>query len=290
MKIVLSVILFFSSLNLVSAVNKAVYGEDNRLNVFEINDPRLVEFASSTAVMILGQGLKKRGDYFELIDYKTLDERIPLCFEEPFGKEISVGECSGFLVAPDVLVTAGHCIKNKYDCKKAKWVFDFSIKFPGEDLSMIPEENVYGCSKVLDRELNGQTGMDFAIIRLSKRVIKRLPLRIRTSGSIKKKTPLVLIGNPIGIPTKVSTDAMVYNIHDKLFFVADTDSFQGSSGSAVFNYDTGLVEGILIRGEQDYIRDEQRKCIKFNRCNSIDDCRGEDILRITKLKDLQKYL
>lgn len=289
-KFLLLTLLFVSGASLYAYGNKAVYGEDNRLNLFEVNDPNLVELASSTAVMVLNSGLKKRGDSYQLVDYQTLDQRIPLCPEEPFAKEISVGECSGFLVAPDVLVTAGHCIKNKYDCKKAKWIFDYAITYPGEDLSTLPAENAYGCSKILDRELNGGTGMDFAIIRLARKVIGRSPLKVRTSGSIENKSPLVLISNPIGIPTKIAIDAIVHNNRDKLFFVADTDSFQGSSGSAVFNHDTGLVEGILVRGGEDYIRDEARRCIKYNRCSSVDECRGEDVLRITKLKDLKKYL
>ena len=62
------------------------------------------------------------------------------------------------------------------------------------------------------------------------------------------------------------------------FFVANLDTYAGNSGSPVFNTDTGLIEGILVRGEQDFVF-TQAGCYLSNACPS-DGCRGEDVTRV----------
>ena len=58
-----------------------------------------------------------------------------------------------------------------------------------------------------------------------------------------------------------------------------------SSGSAVFDADTGLVEGILVRGARDYIRNSSLGCYESN-VYSNSDGRGEDVTRITNISEL----
>ena len=59
--------------------------------------------------------------------------------------------------------------------------------------------------------------------------------------------------------------------------MANLDTYGGNSGSAVFNAKTGLVEGILVRGEQDYV--QKGDCRVSNVCPA-DGCRGEDVTKI----------
>jgi hypothetical protein len=66
------------------------------------------------------------------------------------------------------------------------------------------------------------------------------------------------------------------------FFVANLDTYGGNSGSAVFNAATGLVEGILVRGEQDYV--QKGDCRVSNVCPA-DGCRGEDVTKIAAVAD-----
>ena len=88
-----------------------IYGEDNRKDVFESTDSALVELSKSTAAMISSEKLKSvKGDV--VISAQTLESR-GICAKERFSKQISAANCSGFLVAPNILVTAGHCIKSE---------------------------------------------------------------------------------------------------------------------------------------------------------------------------------
>ncbi|MEI8190645.1 MAG: hypothetical protein WCI75_13115 [candidate division NC10 bacterium] len=64
------------------------------------------------------------------------------------------------------------------------------------------------------------------------------------------------------------------------YFVANLDTYGGNSGSAVFSATTGLVEGILVRGENDYVW--KGGCRVSNRCPA-DGCRGEDVTKVSAL-------
>jgi V8-like Glu-specific endopeptidase len=59
------------------------------------------------------------------------------------------------------------------------------------------------------------------------------------------------------------------------------DAFQGNSGSSVFNQKTRQIVGVLVRGEQDYER--QNGCYVAKVCGE-NDCRGEDVMRISEIR------
>ena len=53
-----------------------------------------------------------------------------------------------------------------------------------------------------------------------------------------------------------------------------------ATGSPVFNSDNNNVEGILVRGETDFVMDQENTCFSSHRC-ADNDCRGEDCTRVT---------
>ncbi|MFN8369647.1 MAG: S46 family peptidase [Bacteriovoracaceae bacterium] len=89
----------------------------------------------------------------------------------------------------------------------------------------------------------------------------------------------------LGLPTKISDGANVRTNNNPKYFVANLDTYGGNSGSAVFNTKTGEVEGILVRGENDYVYDSAQGCRVSNKCTNAG-CRGEDVTRITNIKEL----
>jgi V8-like Glu-specific endopeptidase len=261
-----------------------IYGEDNRKDVFESTDSALVELSKSTAAMISSERLKSiNGDV--VISAQTLESR-GICAKERFSKQISAANCSGFLVAPNILVTAGHCIKSEYDCATYKWVFDFKVDHSDQGEVQVPKTSIYSCKKIISRSLDQMSKDDYAVIELDKKVLDRRPLAFRKSGKISKGTPLAVIGHPTGLPTKIADGAKVRSLSTK-FFVANLDTYGGNSGSAVFNTQTSEVEGILVRGENDYVPDSQLGCQVSNVCAN-ESCRGEDVTFITNIDALRK--
>jgi V8-like Glu-specific endopeptidase len=223
-------------------------------------------------------------DYYTFDSSKTLESSYNTCSGERFSDQPVLSRCSGFLVGKDILVTAGHCIKTLSDCSNHKWVFDFVA---GTDL--IKKSNVYKCSKVLSQDLRSSifTTKDYAVIKLDREVEGREPLKIRRKGKIKKNAPLVVIGHPMGLPSKIADGASVkkngFIFKSANYFSANLDTYGGNSGSPVFSQKTGEVEGILIQGARDYVG------FGCKRSNQMSDSEGQEkVFRITKVKKLKE--
>ncbi len=259
-----------------------IYGEDNRVDVFEGPNPIFQELSRSTAAMIQ--------DYY--LDSVFLSEQVKIsgntltdegmCSTERFSKQTTVADCSGFLVSEDTLVTAGHCIEKVSDCFYTSWVFDYKVAASDQKDVFVTQNSIYKCTEVISRELNPFTNNDYAYVRLDRKVTDRQPLRFRKSGRVSVGQELVVIGHPSGLPTKIADGAKVRSVSD-LHFIANLDAYGGNSGSAVFNVDTQEVEGILVSGGRDYISNGE--CLISVMC-SDEEGPGEGITSITNILEL----
>ncbi len=270
----------------IKAEDKSVYGEDNRRDLTEVRNPLYQSWAKSVAAMISTNYLFEEANHYR-IKAKMLSQH-GICEYERFSRQITAADCSGFLIDKDLIVTAGHCMTKVSDCQNWKWVFDYkaSSQYKIGRRLKVRKQNVYKCKEVVTSILkNGKLTNDYAIIRLDRPVLDRSPLKVRETGKIERNTPLVIMGFPSGLPLKVADNATAIDINPKTYFVANTDSFGGNSGAPVFNEETGLVEGILVRGGEDYHYEKRgkKRCLVPTICDSQDHCEGESITRITEI-------
>lgn len=277
--------------------NEVVYGTDDRQYVSNSSDPRYQDWAAATATLVNNIALSPAyGGFLTAIDaVKLKDGQEPVCEDEPYANDPIASYCTGFLVAEDVLVTAGHCQFSIFDCENTSWVFDFrrDLVVEGDDLYVDPE-TVYGCKEIIKQTYNHVTEIDFAVIRLDRPVTDREPLNVRTSGKVADGSELAMIGYPNGLAAIVADNAKVQNNNITDFpehFLANLDSFKGNSGAPVINSVTGDVEGILVSGEDDWVFDEANQCVRVKKCpDNMNGCDGEKALRITVLADVLKDL
>jgi hypothetical protein len=294
-------LLFCLSLNAFSAPNAAqvIYGEDNRRDLFEVSNPLFRELAHSTAAMVSTEYLSHNGEDYSSRLSATLEQGLNICPGERFSQQPLLAGCSGFLIGKDTIVTAGHCYMGdlKKDCSENLWVFDYAMEdSKSANLDSIKKDNVYKCKSVVKQVLNAT--LDFAIIKLDRDVVGRKALKYRKSGKVSNNTELVVIGHPSLLPVKISDGGTILNNRSKTKFITTLDTFQGNSGSAVFDAKTGLLEGILVSGKTDYISSKPSDpdaCEVVNECdmNGLD-CFGTDdgtlkvpgeaVIRITELK------
>lgn len=259
---------------------QVIYGDDDRIDIWQAKDARLRSLADSTVALFQGGDVTLSGEN-AVLTTENYGERMGLCKTEPFYEQPMGAFCSGSLVAPDVIMTAGHCVTSQDNCAGIKFVFGFAVKEKGANPSSVPAKDVYGCKELLGREQVGD-GADWALVRLDRPVTGHKPLKLNKAGGISAGTPVVVIGHPAGLPTKIAGGAKVRDASKPGFFVANLDTYGGNSGSAVFNGTTGLVEGILVRGEQDYVYNGS--CRVSNKCPS-DGCRGEDVTKVDNVAD-----
>jgi hypothetical protein len=271
---------------------KVIYGDDNRMDLYQVSQ-LATEDPTGTAERFLKLADSTVGLFpLRSVNHSTLtgvaqlttsaySEEYRLCKEEPFFEQQMGAFCSGTLVGSDLILTAGHCIQNMSDCGQTLFVFGFGIKELGKDYTAVASSEVYSCKEIVARAYENM-GKDFALIRLNQPVKNHLPIAInRSKETIAEKTALVLIGHPSGLPTKIAAGASVRDNSPQGYFVANTDSYGGNSGSGVFNVETGLIEGILVRGETDY-KPTSAGCVVSYRC-SDDSCRGEDVTKISQV-------
>ncbi len=271
---------------------QVIYGDDNRIEVFQAanaatktaNGPELKwdSLAKSTVAVFSNEDIEIDQSLGTAnLSTQQFSEEYNLCKEEPFFEQPTGPFCSGSLVGEDLILTAGHCIADQFDCDQTAFVFGFDLSSPDKKSSIVSATEVYRCKEVVARTYEVE-GADFALIRTTSKVAGHAPLKLNRSGSIQDATPLVLIGHPAGLPTKIAAGASVRSSSQPGFFVANTDSYTGNSGSAVFNASTGLIEGVLVRGEKDFVTKPGDSCRISYHCTN-EDCRGEDVTKISEV-------
>ena len=276
-----------------------IYGKDDRIEVDHYNDQDFREKANSIAIRVSKKRLTvdSRDNNRILFPIIALSEAMPqLCSDERFTDQVSLGKCSGFLVGPSTLVTAGHCVTSAKDCSNNQWVFGYKA-----DVKELTKSQVYSCKSITAQKYiyDKKEVSDYAVIELDRKVTGYVPLKIRKTGHALIYTPLVVIGHPLGLPMKATDGAIINRMNDierkntlsslKLranYFTANLDSYGGSSGSPVFNQKNGQVEGILIQGGNDFVYNPDKECLESNRLSDSHLNAYEKVMRITKIPTL----
>ena len=257
---------------------KVIYGVDDRKDYFEFkDDAEVASLANSVAALFFNTDVVDNGDGTSTLETRALGQTLRLCPQERFFSQPFGAFCSGFLVGTDLIATAGHCA-NSQNVTTIAFVFGFRMETDATPRTRIPNKDIYRGTTLLGR-VQQDAGPDWGLVQLDRAVTDRGVLRVRRTGRIGDIASVSVIGHPSGLPVKYADGANVRDNSPTGFFVANLDTFGGNSGSPVFNAQ-GIVEGILVRGEADYVSNGQCKVAKV--CPSTG-CRGEDCTRISEL-------
>jgi hypothetical protein len=238
--------------NLATGFEKVIYGDDDRLDVYAVSDPHLLRLAQATCIVISGSEISDNGDgtWNLTTDPWLMQGGLPLCEGERFAGQRRIGFCSGFLVAADIVVTAGHCLSA---CGNYAFLFGFEqVDSLTPPASTVCDDDLYFCSQIIDRVYAGE--YDHCVVRLDRSVVGRTPIPISRGELVPDGAPLVVVGHPVALPMKIAAGAEVKdNRPDVPWFQANTDTYGGNSGSMIVNTDTWEIEGILVRGAPDFV-------------------------------------
>jgi hypothetical protein len=237
--------------------SEVVYATDDRLELYLAPTEALRRFGEESVVALVDDSALSDlpgGDPRALFASASLVERRGLCDTAPFAEQPAAVSCSGVLVGDDLVLTAGHCVRN-LDCAALHLVFGYYYESAGQP-SPIDVDDVYRCAGVptfavpslLDR-------VDYGFIRLDRPVSSRQrPASLALEPvPVDPAAALHAFAFSGGIPLKLETSLPVLDprAHALDYFVTALDAFEGGSGGPVIR-DDGMVVGLLSGGNGDY--------------------------------------
>jgi len=265
--------------NALREAQKVIYGVDDRVEAFQISDEDVQKNAASVASLIDIADITDNGDGTSTIKTVTFGQAQNLCSGEPFRNQPTSPFCTGFLVGTELIATAGHCVDGN-NIGRTRFVFGFRMNPDGTPNVIIPNGDIYRGIAIVAHKLES-AGADYAVVKLDRPVTGRHILPLRRTGKISEGESVYVLGHPSGLPLKYAPGAIVRTNSATSFFVANLDTYGGNSGSPVFHEDTNIVEGILVRGETDFVM--SGTCRVSNVCPTTG-CRGEDVTRATEFE------
>lgn len=267
---------------------KPIYGADDRDDWWEINDQAVKDRARASVALFPRTKFRALPSGKLKLKSQSLGEQASLCQGERFANQVAASNCSGTLVAEDLVLTAGHCVAEiAGEGDKAtdtRFVFGYwttSASDPGR--TEFDRSHVFTGKEVVSGKLVGpEEGQeDWALIRLKTKVPPEIakPVTKIAKAPVKTGAKIYVIGYPSGLPLKYSPGAEVRDVSQPAFFKTNLDTFGGNSGSGVYAKGTNELIGILVRGDTDYYQDEEKGCVRAYQCSKTG-CGGEDVTKV----------
>lgn len=227
---------------------QVAYGVDNRHEILQLDGAR-TRLAAAMVALTRGDG-RLAGQQIT-INAPTLAQARQLCPGQRFARQPVPAFCAGALVGPDLVLTAGHCV-GPVPLDQMLFVFGFQmLDYYSNARTTIPGKDVYAVRRVVKRVQNDQA--DYALIRLDRQVTGRQPIAVARTNTFRAGTPLFVIGYPSGLPAKFADAANVRALGSTQF-LSNLGTFEGNSGSPVFNAKNNLLVGVLDSGAEDYVK------------------------------------
>ncbi|WP_413582711.1 trypsin-like serine peptidase [Bdellovibrio sp. HCB288] len=252
-----------------------VYGKDSLSIPEKTSISDSAEFQNnvqSSIAMMYRSDLTETPHGFELPN-KTVRDSHNTCSKFTLSESLNPAQCSAVLVAPNLVLTAGHCVTMKKDtCADAVFVVGFN-----QDNMTALNEQVYFCKQVRVLSFFEKGNLsDYALVELDRAVPDISPVKIKTSA-LNLNDSIYTLGYPLGTSKKYA-DGFIRSF-DRILAVSNLDVYGGNSGGPVFDKQTHELVGIVNSGETD-LEETAEGCQMPKLCND-NECMGENILPMT---------
>jgi hypothetical protein len=226
------------NLDLLDAVDQVLHlysemaGWDERYDLFEINDPRILSNASRVGALVPVQN--------------------PIMVKSPWGKAENFCKHvvfssqpylpnmlgSAFLWDSSTIITARHVVQD-LQAENMMFVQGHSMIDPGQ--TSAPSRGIQVASI---REATGEF-QDWAVLKLSEAIPGVTGLEIPANLNTFSTGKTYMAGHPLKLPIKVAINGGVIG-HEANHILTHLDAYECNSGSPVFDADTHELVGIFV--------------------------------------------
>ena len=159
---------------------KSLYGVDNRIEVMDIPQLEQRNHAEAVAALFEADKIADNGDGTSTLETTEYGKTYNLCAGQKFLTQPIGAFCTGFLVAPDLMATAGHCIKDVSDTDQIRFVFNYRLHDDGKPVTVVKNADIYRVASVVGKK-EENNGADWALVRIDRPATNYQHLRVRQS-------------------------------------------------------------------------------------------------------------
>lgn len=169
------------------------------------------------------------GDRWPSSSYVSINESPVgrLKFYAPQGS----GSCSGTMIAPDLFLTAGHCVEPEHTFLQVEMNYQDTNSGAPRDIEW------FNVTEVVEDEI---AGLDYAILRVQGDPGLRFGMTTPVARSVDTGTQLAIIQHPAGIRKVIDAGTALSSAGDRLYY-GNIDTYGGSSGSGILDDQGNLV-------------------------------------------------
>jgi V8-like Glu-specific endopeptidase len=237
--------------SIAGAARPIIDGTDDRRDIFEL-DAASAAARNADAIPVLSfTGSLVAHDGVVDLPVVTFAAAQNVCSTERYARQPvnTAGTCTGYLVGPRLLATAGHCTGFSppgTDVSFLSAVFGFRMLDAANARTVVAASEVYRVVGV--RGLCASA--DCTVLELDRPVTNHVILPFRRSGAAAAGDSLYMIGYPFVLPLKLDGPGALVRVvdigADHLLAMQQLDVAGGNSGSPLFSTVTNMVEGTLV--------------------------------------------
>jgi V8-like Glu-specific endopeptidase len=290
--------------------------DENRTIDFKNSNNQTIQYQhmlTNTGILVDDNNIHKKtllADRILSIFYKNTYNRN-ICDDVPFIKQIAIGTCSGVLIKPNLVATAGHCVDKHIFAKT--WFFNYQN---GDNLSFKKGYKIqrvvfkhfelikssFSTSRSTINRQRQQIGVgplppdvhdysnyrDIALLELESDVDGYIAFNINFTPFFSGRKA-ISVGYPLGLSIKQNTNGSLKEMASPYYMTTNIETLQGNSGGPLFDLETGDLIAITVNKGFNSVfglrKNERCYGFKPNKVNSNDVAHSSGHMTLAQVKE-----